>query len=155
MTTQQNPTVVIAPLQNKVVVSPDESLVTITTTNNTVVINGEGMQGASGGLRVLNIETATAFAPDSDNFDQINFTALETSLLLANPVGSAQDAQKLLIRILDNGIAQTLVLSSGVGGYRGVGVAIPTTTVAGLDLYFGCIYNAQSNFWDVIALTQQ
>jgi len=140
------PKVIISPLENSVVIAPDKTIVTITS---------GGMQGASGGLRVLSLITETQWAPDIDNYDQINFTALDSALELQNPIGTPQDAQKLLIRIVDNGISQTLTFDSGLGGYRPVGVALPPSTVAGLDLYFGCIYNAQAGYWDVIALVQQ
>ena len=99
--------------------------------------------------------TALNYAPDINNFDQINFTALATNLTLLNPVTTSQDGQKLLIRILDNGVSQGLMLASGAGGYRAVGVLIPASTSAGKEMVIGCIYNAQATVWDVVALVQQ
>jgi hypothetical protein len=150
-----SPKVVVSPLENSVVVSPDTSVVTVTTLANNIVISDGGMQGASGGLRVYSFATAVSYAPAITNFDQINITALASNFTLLTPVGTPQDAQKLIVRIKDAGISKTLTFASGVGGYRAVGVVLPSFTVASLDLYVGCIYNAQDNFWDVIALVQQ
>lgn len=140
------PKVVISPIENSVIIAPDKTV---------VIISSAGMQGASGGLRLLSLVSATSYAPDIDNFDQINFTALASNLSLLNPVTTPQDGQKLLIRILDNGISQGLTFASGAGGYRAIGVVIPANTVASKEVVIGCIYNAQANFWDVVALVQQ
>lgn len=146
MSSIYTPKVVISPLENSVVIAPDKTV---------VVVSSSGIQGASGGLRVLNIITTSALIPNIDQYDQINVTALASSLLVQPPIGTRYDAQKLLLRIKDNGNAQGILLDSGIGGYRAVGVVIPASTLANGDLYFGCIYNAQENYWDVIAVVQQ
>lgn len=115
----------------------------------------QGEPGVSGGQRVLNITTTPTLAPNITLYDQINITALATSLFITNPTGFPLDAQKLIIRILDDGTSQLLTYSNSAGGYRAVGVVLPAATRAGLDLYLGCIYNSQVDLWDVIALVQQ
>ena len=72
---------------------------------------------------------------------------------IAIPTGTAIDGQKLIIRIKDNGTAQTLSWVTTAGGYRAQGVTLPTTTVASTPLYVGCIYNSQDSYWDVVAVS--
>lgn len=146
MSSIYTPKVVISPLENSVIIAPDKTVITITSV---------GVQGASGGLRVKTFATAVSYAPEINSFDQINITALDDNFTLLNPIGTPQDAQKLIVRIKDAGIPKYLTFASGVGGYRAIGTVLPSTTVASMDLYFGCIYNAQDLIWDVIALVQQ
>ena len=60
-----------------------------------------------------------------------------------------------MIRIKDSGSAQTIAWTSGAGGYRAIGVTLPTTTTAGKTTYVGLIYNSNDSIWDVIGVTTQ
>jgi hypothetical protein len=83
---------------------------------------------------------------------QYNVTALAESATFAAPSGTPLDGQKLTIRILDNGTAQTLAWNAI---YQVIGTTLPTTTVANKYTYVGCIYNSQSSKWDVVSVAQQ
>lgn len=83
---------------------------------------------------------------------QYNVTALAATANFAAP-SAGIDGQKLMIRIKDNGTAQTLTWTTTSGGYRAEGIVLPTTTVASTPLYVGCIYNAQDSYWDVVAVS--
>jgi hypothetical protein len=99
--------------------------------------------------------TSTSFAsvtPDISAFDQYNFTALAATLAINAPVGSPSDGNKLIFRILDNGVSQTLNWN---GTYTAIGVVIPTATTAGKMTYVGCVYNSTNLRWDVIAVSTQ
>jgi hypothetical protein len=81
------------------------------------------------------------------------WTALASTLTVNAPIGSLAnpvDGNKLLFRIADNGSSQTL---SWNAAFYGVGVALPTATVAGKTTYVGSIYNANLSRWDVISVT--
>lgn len=97
--------------------------------------------------------TSTAtLTPDISSFDQYNLTAQAASLTVAAPIGTPVDGNRLTLRILDNGSAQTL---SWNAAYTAIGIPLPTTTVASKMLYVGCIYNSTNTRWDVVAISTQ
>ena len=95
--------------------------------------------------------TAT-LTPDISSFDQYNLTAQAVGLTVAAPTGTPVDGNRLTIRILDNGTAQTI---SWNATYTVIGVTLPTTTTANKMIYVGCIYNSTNTRWDVVAVATQ
>jgi hypothetical protein len=95
--------------------------------------------------------TAT-LTPDISANDQYNLTAQAVGLTVAAPTGTPVDGNRLIIRILDNGTAQTI---SWNATYTVIGVTLPTTTTANKMVYVGCIYNSTNTRWDVVAVTTQ
>jgi hypothetical protein len=91
-------------------------------------------------------------SPDISAYDQYNLTAQAATLTIAAPTGTPLNSNKLIIRILDNGSAQTL---SWNATYTPIGVFLPTVTTASKMLYVGCIYNADNTRWDVVLVTTQ
>ena len=89
--------------------------------------------------------------PTSTN-DIVVVTGLSATLTINNPTGTWVEGEPLIIRIRDNGTGRTL--NFGVG-YRGVGLTLPTTTVANKTIYLGIIYNSAESFWDVIGYNLQ
>jgi hypothetical protein len=86
-------------------------------------------------------------------YDQYNITALSTATTFSTTsTTTPNDGQKLMIRVLDNGTAQTLNWGTT---FTIVGTTLPTTTVATKTTYVGCVYNSFNNRWDVIAVTTQ
>lgn len=107
----------------------------------------------------LTITSAATLTPNNDS-NSYFVTALATAATISAPAISPQltttpDGMPLIIRIRDNGTARALTWTTTSGGYRAVGVTLPTTTVANKVLYVGCKYNSVSSFWDVIAVAQQ
>jgi len=99
-------------------------------------------------------QTVTSLAtvtPTSAN-DIVTITAQAVGLTLANPTGTFVEGQALMIRIKDNGTAQTIAFGSN---YRAIGVTLPTTTVIGKTLYLGIIYNSIDAKFDVLGINQQ
>ena len=105
--------------------------------------------------RVTNTASTATLTPASDSNDQVSVTALAVGMTIAIPSGTPVAAQKLTIRIKDNGTPQTLTWTTSAGGYRVIGCTLPTTTVASKVIYVGCIYNATESFWDVVSVAQQ
>jgi len=95
--------------------------------------------------------TAT-LTPDISSFDQYNLTAQAVGLTIAAPTGTPVDGNRITIRILDNGTAQTLTWNAT---YTVIGVTLPTTTTATKMVYIGCVYNSTNTRWDVVAVTTQ
>jgi hypothetical protein len=105
---------------------------------------------------LLSYTTVSAISPTATT-DMITISVLAATLTINSVSGSLQDGQKLLLRIKDNGSAQTL---SWNAIYRAVGADIPGSTVASKWMYVGVIYNlvgtgsdaAPNSRWDVVSL---
>lgn len=95
---------------------------------------------------------ASPQTPNSDNFDQYNFTNIAVALTIAADTGTPTVGQKLIIRLKDNGTARALTWNAI---YRAIGVTLPTTTVVNKTTYVGFIYNATDLKWDAVAATTE
>ncbi len=102
--------------------------------------------------RISTTTSSASITPDIASFDQYCLTAQAATLTINAPTGTPVDGNKLIFRVLDNGVSQTL---SWNGTYTVVGVTLPTTTTANKMLYVGCIYNVANTRWDVVAVTTQ
>lgn len=71
--------------------------------------------------RLTNTTSTATLTPASDSNDQVNVTALAVGMTIAIPSGTPVGGQKLIIRIKDNGTAQTLTWTTSAGGYRVIG----------------------------------
>lgn len=100
---------------------------------------------------VQSVASAATVTPTA-NDDIVVITAQATALTLAAPTGSPVQGQALIIRIKDNGAAQTIAWNAI---YRAIGVTLPTTTVLSKTTYVGLIYNSDDNRWDAIGVTTQ
>ena len=99
----------------------------------------------------LNIQAVTSSAtvtPTSSN-DMVVITAQAVNLTLANPTGTFQQGQSLIIRIKDNGTTRTITFGSN---YRIIGSILPTATVVSKIIYIGIVYNSTDSKWDVVAI---
>jgi hypothetical protein len=106
-------------------------------------------------LRVLSQTSTASLAINSDSYDQAVLTAQAVSLSVPAPTGTPVNGQRLTVRIEDNGGAQTISWTTTSGGWRVIGVTLPTTTVAAKVVYIGAIYNSDETFWDVVSVAQQ
>jgi hypothetical protein len=101
--------------------------------------------------RIQSVSSSATVTPTFAN-DQVIITAQAVGLTLANPTGTAAEGKTLIIRIKDNGSAQTI----GYGTqYRAIGVTLPTTTVSSKTLYLGLVFNNTDTKWDVVAVSQE
>ena len=100
---------------------------------------------------VQTVTSSATVTPVSTN-DLVTITAQATGLTLANPTGTFAEGQSLMIRIKDNGTAQTIAFGTN---YRAIGITLPTTTVISKTMYLGIIYNSTDGKWDVLGLNQQ
>lgn len=102
--------------------------------------------------RVSSTTSTGSITPDVSAYDQYCLTAQAATLTINAPTGTPVDGNKLIFRILDSGVSQTLTWN---GTYTAIGVTLPTSTTAGKMTYVGCIYNAANTRWDVVAVTTQ
>ncbi len=102
--------------------------------------------------RVSTTTSSSTPTPNADTDDEYTVTALAASATFGAPTGTPTEGQMILIRIKDNGTAQSL---SWNAIYHPIGITLPTTTVISKLLYVGCVYNNTSTQWDVIAVAQE
>lgn len=118
-----------------------------TTVNGTATLTNKRIDP-----RTSTATSTASLTPDISSFDQYNLTAQAVTLGVNAPTGSPVDGNRLILRILDNGVAQTINWN---GTYTAIGVTLPTTTTASKMTYVGCIYNSTNTRWDVVAVTTQ
>lgn len=120
---------------------------TVVGTTDTQTLSGKRVTPRTG-----SVASAATTTPNSDNYEQWNVTAQAEALTIANPTGTPTQAQKLTLRIKDNGVAQTLAFGTI---YRAFSAALPTTTVANKTMYIGMIYNSTDTKWDVVSVVTE
>lgn len=79
-------------------------------------------------------------------------TALAANATFAAPSGTPANANKLIIRIKDNGTTRTLGWNAI---YRAMEFALPTDTTASKTVYLGFIYNSADTKWDMVAINEE
>jgi hypothetical protein len=84
--------------------------------------------------------------------DLVAVTAQAVALAVANPTGTAIPGLGMVIRIKDNGTARAITWGTQ---YRGIGVTLPSTTVATKTTYVAMIFNSTDTTWDVVAVGTQ
>ena len=105
----------------------------------------------NGNARVQTVTSSATVTPTATN-DLVTITAQAVGLTLANPTGAFSEGKSLMIRIKDNGTAQTIAFGTN---YRAIGITLPTTTVISKTMYLGIIYNSTDGKWDVLGLNQE
>lgn len=95
------------------------------------------------------ISSATTITPNAQAYI---VTALAANATIAPVSGTPYTAQPLVLRIKDNGNAFTLTWDAI---YRGIGVTLPTTTVANKVLYVAGRYNLEDAKWDILGIARQ
>lgn len=110
--------------------------------------------GGSTGPRVTSATSSASPTPNADNTDLYALTAQAATATFGAPTGTPANGQKLIIRIKDNGTAQTLNWNAA---YVAGGPTLPTTTVISKTLHLGFIYNTDNslNKWMLVAKSQE
>jgi hypothetical protein len=105
-----------------------------------------------GPQRTQTVASSATPTPDLKIADNFTVTALAANAVVAAPLGTPYNGQRLLIRVKDNGTARTLGWNAI---YRAIGVTLPTTTVISKTLYVLAVYNSADTKWDVLAVGQE
>ena len=96
--------------------------------------------------------SVATLTPNISNNSLEQVTAQAVNLTVAAPSGTPVLGQKLIINITDNGTARTI---SWNAVYNVINVTLPITTTVNKSLYIGCIYNADTSQWDVVAVKEE
>ena len=101
--------------------------------------------------RVQSVTSSATVTPTSTN-DLVKITAQAAGLTIANPTGTMSEGQAMIIRIKDNGTAQTIAFGTN---YRAIGVTLPTTTTISKTIYIGLVWNDTDTKFDVLGINTQ
>lgn len=96
--------------------------------------------------------TATPAPTGDGNRNEYYVTAAAANMTVSAPSGTPVNGNSLLMRFKDNATARTITWNAI---FRGIGVALPTTTVISKNLYVGFRYNSTDSKWDCIAVAQE
>jgi hypothetical protein len=123
--------------------------------NTTQFLRGDGTYASpSVSLSVQTVTSSASVTPTSNN-DLVVITAQAVALTMEIPTGTPVEGQALMVRVKDNGTARGITWTSGSGGYRAIGITLPTTTVLSKTTYVGLIYNSTDSRWDAIGVTTE
>lgn len=101
--------------------------------------------------RVQSVTSSATVTPTSTN-DLVKITAQAAGLTIANPTGTMSEGQAMIIRIKDNGTAQTIAFGTN---YRAIGVTLPTTTTISKTIYIGLVWNDTDTKFDVLGINTE
>jgi hypothetical protein len=112
------------------------------------------LTSTNNGRKVKRIGSTTSSATptiDSDLYDMYELTALATAVtsFTTNLSGSPNDGDSLIIKITDNGTAQSLTWGSQ---FESSTISLPTTTVASTTLTVGFFWNVPTTNWRCVAV---
>jgi len=104
--------------------------------------------------RIQSVTNAATITPNINTDDLVDITAIAQNFTIANPSGTSDNCQKLIVRVKDNGTARTITFGAD---YVAGGVSLPTTTILSKILTLGFIYNTANslNKWQLVALAQE
>jgi hypothetical protein len=106
--------------------------------------------------RVLDTNAPSSpVTPDSDAYDGISYRGINAALTLNAPSGTPTAMQALLIRLKDDGTGRGLTWTTGSNGFRAIGAAFPTTTVANKTTYVLTVWNVIDSRWDSLAVATE
>jgi len=125
---------------------------TLTLGNTTTSVGNVNISGSRVDPRANAQSNVASITPNIAVYDQYAVSGQAQALTINAPTGTPVDGNKLILRLLDNGVSQTV---SWNATYTVIGTTLPTTTTAGKMVYIGCIYNSANTRWDVVAVTTQ
>jgi len=102
--------------------------------------------------------TAYTITPDSDNADVVYYSDTDSSggLTIAADSGAPTNGQKMIMKLNCPNFALNLTFATGsTNDYEASSnLAFPTTCTSGKTDYYGFIWHALTNYWDLVAVAQ-
>jgi hypothetical protein len=92
---------------------------------------------------------------DPTTYDYYTIIGLSTNITFAATTTFPSNDKKILLRIKDNGTTRAITWASGTGGFRAIGITLPTVTTANKLIYIGVVWNYEDSIWDAIAYSLQ
>jgi len=92
---------------------------------------------------------------DPTTYDYYTIIGLSSNITFAATTTFPSNDKKVLLRIKDNGTSRAITWTSGTGGFRAIGITLPTVTTANKLIYIGVVWNYEDSIWDAIAYSLQ
>lgn len=102
--------------------------------------------------RATSTASTATLTPNIDSYNIYTVTAQATSMALANPTGTPNDGDVLLIRLLATGATRALTIGNQYNNNSGLGT--PTTITTDKWLTLGIAYNTTPGHWQIISITR-
>ena len=105
-------------------------------------------------IRTNTVASSATPSVNTDTTDEFTITALAVAItsMTTNLTGTPVNGDMLLVRIKDNGTAQSITWGAS---FRQCGATLPTTTVISKTLYILFIWNSTDSIWDCVSTAQQ
>lgn len=118
-------------------------------------LNSAALTQIAGGLSDKGVRTAPRISsaasgdisPDIDDYNYYRRTALSAGVTIANPTGTPNDGDGLLIELQDNGTTRAITWGSDYAVDSIYGLTLPTTTVVGKTHFITFIWNVTASKW--------
>lgn len=124
---------------------------TINTAGITQVTTALNNQSIRNKPRISVGTSSATLAPNTDSFNIYELSAQATALTIANPTGTPNDGDVIILRLKDNGT--TRAISYGTNYTNISGLDTPTTTVVNKWMVFGWMYNLGLTKWQLVTTT--
>lgn len=113
--------------------------------------------------RVLDVSSPSSpYAWNSDDYDQINLSALPASITISVDSGTPVNGQTIVFRLLSSVASIVTFTGTGTKSFRPVGVSLSLNlnnytfvTTSNRVSYLGMIYNSSAFRWDIVSLGQE
>ena len=103
-------------------------------------------------VRLSSQSSPATLTPNMDDYDIFAVTNLNGNVSIAAPTGEPVNGQGIMFRIKDNGTARSIGWN---GIYRGIGVTLPTATVAGKTFYISGRWNTEAQKVDILGVARE
>ncbi len=102
--------------------------------------------------RVTSLASIATADINVETTDLYSITALAVNVAIGNLTGTPTNGQLLTIRVKDDGTPRLITYDSNNFVSE---LTLPTTTTVGATLYYNCVYNSNSNKFDIISINQE
>lgn len=104
-------------------------------------------------MRVLADTTQTTLTPDIDSYNVYELSAQATALTIANPTGTPNDGDVLVLRIKDSGTSRAITYGTDFTNISGLDSL--TATTANKWHVIGAMYNEAVTKWQILSITTE
>lgn len=101
--------------------------------------------------RSYQIDTTATLTPNPDTYSVYRVYSLGSNLTIANPAGTPNQNDVIMIMIKDAGAAKTITWGTAYTNISGLSTL--TTTVAGKWHAIGLVYDSTSSKWQMVSIT--
>ena len=136
----------------KAIVAPSATLSGSATVGGTLTVNGS-IQNSRIYPRISTTTSTATLTPDLSSANVYSISAQAAALAIANPTGSPQDGDGLIIRIKDNGTSRAITYGTAFSNISGLDSL--TATTVGKWHVIGAMYNAGTSTWQILSISTE